>query len=536
MSLAFDEFGRPFIILREQEGKTRVTGTEAVKGSIHAAKSVARILKSSMGPKGMDKMLQSPDGDVTITNDGATILEMMEVENQIGKLMVELSKSQDHEIGDGTTGVVVAAGALLEHAEALIDMGLHPLRIAEGYEWACKVATQNLDNIKSTFAFSPSDIEPLVKTCKTTLSSKVVGRLKEQMAQICVKAVLSVADLARRDVNLDLIKVEGKVGGTMEDTRLVQGIVIDKEFSHPQMPKELKNVKIAILTCPFEPPKPKTKHKVDINSVEKYEELRAQEQQYFRDMVKRCKDSGAGLVVCQWGFDDEANHLLMHHDLPAIRWVGGVEIELLAMATGARIVPRFEELSADKLGTAGSVKEVSFGTTKDKMLVIEGCPNTNAVTIFVRGGNKMVLDEIKRSLHDALCVTRNLVRDNAIVYGGGASEISCALAVEEAANKVVDVEQYAMRAFADALESIPIALAENSGLPPIESVTAVKKRQLEEKNPHLGIDCNETGTNDMREQNIFEAVASKKSQLFLATQVCKMILKIDDIIKPSEVQ
>ncbi|KAF5836596.1 hypothetical protein DUNSADRAFT_5713 [Dunaliella salina] len=440
MSLAFDEFGRPFIILREQEGKTRVTGTEAVKGSIHAAKSVARILKSSMGPKGMDKMLQSPDGDVTITNDGATILEMMEVENQIGKLMVELSKSQDHEIGDGTTGVVVTAGALLEHAEALIDMGLHPLRIAEGYEWACKVATQNLDNIKSTFSFSPSDIEPLVKTCTTTLSSKVVGRLKEQMAQICVKAVLSVAELARRDVNLDLIKVEGKVGGTMEDTRLVQGIVIDKEFSHPQMPKELKNVKIAILTCPFEPPKPKTKHKV------------------------------------------------------------------------------------------------SFGTTKDKMLVIEGCPNTNAVTIFVRGGNKMVLDEIKRSLHDALCVTRNLVRDNAIVYGGGASEISCALAVEEAANKVVDVEQYAMRAFADALESIPIALAENSGLPPIESVTAVKKRQLEEKNPHLGIDCNETGTNDMREQNIFEAVASKKSQLFLATQVCKMILKIDDIIKPSEVQ
>ncbi|KAL6744908.1 T-complex protein, epsilon subunit [Haematococcus lacustris] len=536
MSLAFDEYGRPFIIIRDQGAKSRVKGIDAVKASIHAAKSVARILRSSLGPKGMDKMLQSPDGDVTITNDGATILEMMEVENQIGKLLVELSKSQDHEIGDGTTGVVVLAGALLEQADALLDMGIHPLRIAEGYEWACKVATENLDRIKDKFEFSKDNFQPLVKTCRTTLSSKVVGRLKDQMAEICVRAVLSVADLERRDVNLDLIKVEGKVGGTMEDTRLVEGIVIDKDFSHPQMPKELKDVKIAILTCPFEPPKPKTKHKVDIDSAEKYEALRQQEAQYFTDMVAQCKASGAGLVVCQWGFDDEANHLLMHQNLPAVRWVGGVEIELLAMATGARIVPRFSELSPDKLGTAGSVKEISFGTTKDKMLVVEGCPNTKAVTIFVRGGNKMVLDEIKRSLHDALCMARNLVRDNAIVYGGGAAEISCGLAVEEAANKVVGVEQYAMRAFADALESVPIALAENCGLPPIESLTAVKKRQLEEQNPYLGIDCNETGTNDMREQGIFEAVSSKKSQLFLATQVCKMILKIDDVIRPSEVQ
>jgi T-complex protein 1 subunit epsilon len=211
-------------------------------------------------------------------------------------------------------------------------------------------------------------------------------------------------------------------------------------------------------------------------------------------MVQLCKDSGAGLVVCQWGFDDEANHLLMHEGLPAIRWVGGVEIELLAMATGARIVPRFSELSKDKLGFAKSVREISFGTTKDKMLVIEGCPNLKAVTIFVRGGNKMVLDEIKRSLHDAICVARNLVRDNSIIYGGGSCEISCSLAVEAAAHEVIGVEQYAMRAFADALEAVPLALAENSGLAPIESLTAVRKRQMEEKNPYLGIDCNDTGS------------------------------------------
>eukprot|EP00201_Polytomella_parva_P019310 CAMPEP_0175059804 /NCGR_PEP_ID=MMETSP0052_2-20121109/12635_1 /TAXON_ID=51329 ORGANISM="Polytomella parva, Strain SAG 63-3" /NCGR_SAMPLE_ID=MMETSP0052_2 /ASSEMBLY_ACC=CAM_ASM_000194 /LENGTH=535 /DNA_ID=CAMNT_0016325393 /DNA_START=110 /DNA_END=1717 /DNA_ORIENTATION=- len=534
MSLAFDEYGRPFIIVREQERKTRVKGIEAVKASIMAGKTVGQTLRSSLGPKGMDKMLQSGDGDVTITNDGATILEMMEVENQIGKLMVELSRSQDHEIGDGTTGVVVLAGALLEKADSLLDMGMHPLRIAEGYEMACKVATENLDKIKTGFEFDKDNIEPLIKTCMTTLSSKVVGRLKRQMAEICVKAVLAVADLERRDVNLDLIKVEGKVGGKMEDTRLVEGIIIDKEFSHPQMPKELKNAKVAILTCPFEPPKPKTKHKIDIDSVEKFEALRESEQKYFTDMVQQCKDCGADLVICQWGFDDEANHLLLQHKLPAVRWVGGVEIELLAMATGARIIPRFAELSSDKLGTAGSVTEIGFGTTKDKMLVIEGCPNLKAVTIFVRGGNRMVLDEIKRSLHDAICVARNLVRDRAIVYGGGAAEISCSLAVEDAANKVIDVEHYAMRAFADALQAIPIALAENSGLPPIESLTAVKRRQLEEKNPYLGIDCNDVGTNDMREQSVFETVMGKKQQLFLATQVCKMILKIDDVIKPSD--
>lgn len=534
MSLAFDEFGRPFIIIREQERKARVKGVEALKANIMAAKAVARTLRSSLGPKGMDKMLQNQDGDVTITNDGATILELMEVENQIGRLLVELSKSQDHEIGDGTTGVVVLAGALLEQAEGLLDMGIHPLRIAEGYEMACKVATEKLDSIAQKYDFTREDNDSLIRTCMTTLSSKIVGRLKRHMAEICVKAVLSVADLERRDVNLELIKVEGKVGGKMEDTRLVEGIVIDKEFSHPQMPKDLEDVKIAILTCPFEPPKPKTKHKVEIDTVEKFETLRKAEQDYFNDMVQKCKDSGATLVICQWGFDDEANHLLMHHNLPAVRWVGGVEIELLAMATGARIVPRFQELSADKLGSAKSVKEVGFGTTKDKMLVVEGCPHMKAVTIFVRGGNRMVIDEVKRSLHDALCVARNLVRDNSIVYGGGAAEIACGLAVEDAANRVVGVEQYAMRAFSDALEAVPLALAENSGLPPIESLTAVKKAQLEQNNPYLGIDCNDVGTNDMRAQNVFETLMGKKQQLFLATQVCKMILKIDDVIKPNE--
>lgn len=268
--------------------------------------------------------------------------------------------------------------------------------------------------------------------------------------------------------------------------------------------------------------------------MEKFEALRGAEKAYFTDMVRACKASGATLVVCQWGFDDEANHLLMHEGLPAVRWVGGVEIELLALATGARIVPRFQELDASKLGSAALVKEVSFGTTRDRMLLVEGCPGSRAVTLFVRGGNKMVLEETKRSLHDALCVARNLVRDNRVVYGGGAAEMACSLAVEAAAERVGGVEQYAMRAFADALDVIPLSLAENSGLAPIASLTEVKTRQLTEGDPHLGIDCNDLGTNDMRAQNVFETLAGKRQQLQLATQVCKMILKIDDVIKPNE--
>ena len=350
------------------------------------------------------------------------------------------------------------------------------------------------------------------------------------MAEMCVKAVTGVADIGRRDVNLDLIKVEGKVGGKLEDTCLVNGIVLDKDISHPQMNKDIKDAKIAILTCPFEPPKPKTKHKVDINSAEQFQELHTTEQKYFHDMVQQCLDSGATLVICQWGFDDEANHLLMQKGLPAVRWVGGVELELIAIATGGRIVPRFQDLDSSKLGRAGSVKEVSFGTTKEKMLVIEDCANSKAVTIFVRGGNSMIIEETKRSLHDAICVARNLIRDNSIVYGGGAAEIACSIAVEAAADKVPGVEQYAMRAFADALDSVPIALAENSGLAPIDSLTYVKARQIQEKNPYLGIDCLEMGTNDMKQQNVFETLIGKKQQMLLATQVVRMILKIDDCI------
>lgn len=314
---------------------------------------------------------------------------------------------------------------------------------------------------------------------------------------------------------------------------LVKGVVVDKDFSHPQMPKELKDVNIAILTCPFEPPKPKTKHKLDVESVEDYKKLREYERETFEKMVQQVLDAGANLAICQWGFDDEANHLLLQKKLPAVRWVGGPEIELIAIATGGRIVPRFQELTQEKLGKAGLVREMTFGTTKDKMLVIEECKNSKACTIFLRGGTKMIIEEAKRSMHDALCVVRNLVRDNRVVYGGGASEISCALAVSKEADNIKTIEQYAFHAFSDALEIIPIALAENCGLNAIDTLTEIKARQVSEKNSALGVNCMENGAGDMKELHVIETLHSKKSQIQLATQLVKMILKIDDIRSPS---
>ncbi|KAI0034226.1 chaperonin Cpn60/TCP-1 family [Vararia minispora EC-137] len=533
---ATDEYGRPFIILREQAKKTRSHGVEAIKTHILAARTVANIIRTSLGPRGLDKILISPDGEITVTNDGATILGQMEVDHPIAKLLVELSKSQDDEIGDGTTGVVVLAGALLEQSEALLDRGIHPIRIADGFDRACAIAVQNLDKIADRIEYSKENTENLLKTAMTSLGSKIVSKEHQQFAQIAVDAVMQVADLERKDVLFDLIKVDGKVGGSLADTKLIKGVLIDKDMSHPQMPHSVRDARIAILTCPFEPPRPKTKHKLDVTSADEYRKLQAYEKEKFTDMIKRVKDSGANLVICQWGFDDEANHLLMQNELPAVRWVGGPEIELIAIATNGRIVPRFEDLTSEKLGHAGIVREVSFGTTRDKMMVIEECANTRAVTIFVRGSNKMIVDEAKRALHDSLCAVRNLIVDNRVVYGGAAADISCAIAVQEAADHIPTIEQYAMRAFASALDAIPLALAENSGLSPIETLAEVKSRQVKEKNSMLGIDCNNRGQNDMKKQFVYDPLISKRQQYLLATQLVRAVLKIDDVITAGEAE
>ena len=436
----------------------------------------------------------------------------------------------DEKLGTYYWGYSILAGALLEQAAELIDKGIHPIKIANGYDEACKVAVKHLDKICDEIAVSIDDRTNLLKAARTSLGSKIVSKAHQLFATIAVDAVLSVADMERKDVDFELIKVDGKIGGALEDTKLVKGVILDKDMSHPQMPRQIKDAKLAILTCPFEPPKPKTKHKLDISSVEEFKKLQTYEHDKFQEMIDYVKKSGANLVICQWGFDDEANHLLLQNNLPAVRWVGGPEIELIAIATQGRIVPRFEDLTESKLGTAGSIRELEFGTTRDRMLVIEDCANPRAVTVLVRGSNHMIVDEAKRALHDALCVVRNLVKDNRVVYGGGAAEITCSIAVAESADQRTGIDQYAFRAFSQALDSIPMALAENSGLQPIETLSSIKARQVTERNSQLGIDCLGTGTNDMKENFVIDPLIGKRQQLLLATQLTRMILKINDVI------
>lgn len=534
MSLAFDEFGKPYIIVREQTTKKRTKGLDALKVNIIAARTVANSLKTSLGPKGMDKMITSPDGDVLVTNDGATIVEKMEIVHPTASLLVELSQSQDNEIGDGTTGVVVFAGALLDQSLLLLEKGIHPLKIASGFDKACDMALQRLEQISKPVDIYEDNHENLVRTAMTALGSKIVSKYKRQLAEIAVKAVLSIADLERKDVNFDLIKITTKTGGSINDTSFVNGIVIDKDWSHPQMVKEVVDAKICILTCPFEPPKPKNKYTLNITSAKDYEELKKKEEEYFKNMVELVKQSGANVAMCQWGFDDEANHLLLQNNLPAVRWVSGTDIELLAIATGGRIVPRFSELTPEKLGKAGRVKEIEFGTMNERMLVIEELAGSKAVTILVRGSSKMIVDESKRSIHDALCVIRNLIKDSNTIVGGGACELNCAIHLKKQADNTPGVEQYAIRAFGEALEQIPLALADNSGLAPLLTLSEARAQQIQNNSHVYGVDCLGAKIGNMEEINVFETLLSKKQQFELATQVVKMILKIDDVIEKDQ--
>lgn len=529
--VAQDEMGRPFIIVRDQGKKQRKHGIEATKSHILAARSVASIVKTSLGPRGMDKILINQDGEITITNDGATILSQMDLDNEIAKLLVELSRSQDDEIGDGTTGVVVLAGALLDQALELIEKGIHPIKIANGFDEACKIACQQLDNIADDIHISADSSDAnLLKAAKTSLGSKIVSKSHDQFSQMAVDAVLAVADFERKDVDFELIKIESKVGGSIEDSSFIRGVLLEKEFSHPQMPKSVEDCRIAILTCPLEPPKPKTKHKLEISTAEEFKLLQEYEQEKFQEMINKIKESGANVVACQWGFDDEANHLLLANGLNAIRWIGGSELELLAIATNGRIVPRFEDLTPEKLGKAASIKELEFGTTRDRMLLVEDCSNSKAVTCFIRGSNQMIVDEGVRALHDSICVVRNLIRDSRVVYGGGAAELSCSLAVTDAADRQKGIDQYAFRAYAAALDTIIMTLAENSGLDPIETLSNLKSKQVNEKCSQLGVDCLGKGTNDMKELFVVDPLIGKKQQLLLATQLTRMILKINDVI------
>ncbi|KAB0387927.1 hypothetical protein FD755_002883 [Muntiacus reevesi] len=450
-TLDFDNYGGPFLIIKDQDCKSHLMVLEALKSHIMAAKAVANTVKTSLGPNGLDKMMVNKRGDMTVTNDSATLLSMMDVDHQITKLMAELSKSQDDEIGDGTTGVVV----LLEMAEQLLDLHIHPIRITDGQEQAACIIIEHLGKNSDSVFIDMKNTEPLIQIAKTTLDSKITVHCPH-----CGRH-------AARDIDFQLIKVEGKVGGWLKDTKLFKVLIVDKDFSHPQMPKQVEDAKVAILTCSFEPPNPKMKHELDVTSVEDFKALQKCEMEKFEEMIQHIKETAANLVICQWGFDDEANHLLLQNNL-------------------------FSEITAEKLGFAGL------------MLVIEQCKNSRAITVFIRGGNKMIIEEVKRSRHDALRVIGNLIPDNRMVYCRGATEITCALMVSQEADQCLALEQCAMHAFAEGLVVIPMESAENSGMNPIQTMTEVRARHV------------------------------KEQLISLVTQMVRMTLKIDDIRKPGD--
>lgn len=507
-NIIYDDLGRPI----EFSSTQRVHNKSSLTTALSVMRGITELISTSLGPNGNDKLILDQDDNVSVTNDGATILKMMDVTNPIGKMVVELSEAQDDEIGDGTTSVVLLAGELLEQAVELINRGMHPLKLINGLERISLDICKYLEDVSEKLDFK--DVLKVVKTC---LDSKI-ARKSEQIGKICVEAVEKVADFERKDVDFDLIRIEGKIGMDLNDTQLINGVVIDKEFSHPQMKKIHENVKIAVLTVPFEPPKLKTKNMLTISSVEEYQKLSEYEKMKFQEMIDSLKNAGANLVLCQWGFDDEANSLLMENNLPAIRWVGGPELEAIALHLNANIISRFEDLKSDDLGI-GNVKEISIGTQNEKIIIIESPQNkSKTVTILVRGGNQMVLEEVKRCIRDALCSVRNILKNPKIVYGGGSIEMHLS-------NYLKKFDDEISHAFGRALLKIPMILAKNSGLDPYMSIT---QSQI-----YHGIDCLGLGV-DMKKNGVMEPLISKQQQIKMAVQLVSSLLKIDDIIYINE--
>uniref|UniRef100_A0A1B6LAX1 T-complex protein 1 subunit epsilon n=1 Tax=Graphocephala atropunctata TaxID=36148 RepID=A0A1B6LAX1_9HEMI len=529
-TMCFDDYGRAFIILQDQERQARLCGLEAVRSHILAARRLADTLRSSLGPKGMDKLLVSPDGEVVITNDGATILELMDVEHEVAKLMVSLARAQDREVGDGTTGVVVLAGALLERALELLDKGVHPTRVAEGYERAARSAARHLDNISWSVTVDPENTEWLLLAAMTALSSKVASRCQAHLAELAVRAVKLTCDMTgSEDLLVNSVVLRGKSGGQIEDTKLVRGVIIGKDFAHPQMKKRFEKAKIGVFSgSALQLPKVNTKHQLNVNSSKSYDEISAYMDEWCRGVLKILIESGVELIVSAGKIDEGVIHLLLQQGISAVDEVP--DVQLVAAAVGAHVVPKIEELDTKRLGVADKVRIIDLGTVSGKFIAVERLEKAKIVTIFVRGGNEVVVEEVKRSLQDALCVIRNLIKDSSVVYGGGAAEISCSLALQEQSLSFPDLDHLVYRAFAEALDAIPTALAENAGLYPLLVLTELKAGHK----PSRGVDCALTGDCDMHKQGVVEGLQAKKHQLVLATQLAKMVLKIDDVRGPKD--
>ena len=513
----------PILVLKE--GTQRETGKDAQKKNIEVAKAIADAVRTTLGPKGMDKMLVDSLGDIVITNDGATILKEIDAAHPTAKMMVEVAKSQDTEVGDGTTTAVVLAGELLKNAEELLDQNVHPTVITNGYHLALQKALELLPEL----GIKVDNDEILKEIAMTAMTGKNVGDAKEYLSELAVKAVKSVAEEVdgKTVVDVDNIKVEKKQGGGIRDTELIDGIVLDKEKVHPRMPKRIENAKIALINTGFEVKKTEISAKIQINDPSQIQAFLDQEAEEIKKMVEKVKEVGANVVLCQKAIDDLAQHYMAKYGIYAVRRIKKSDMEKLAKATGAKIVTNLEDLSAEDLGYAKVVEERKIG--EDNMTFITGCKNPKAVSILIRGGTEHVVDEVERALHDALKVVGVALEDGVAVPGGGATEIELAMKLRDYAPSVGGREQLAIERFADALEIIPRTLAENAGMDAIDVIMKLKAdHQNNEK--HAGVDVLDGNIADMVEKKVIEPLRVKKQAIESATEVATMILRIDDVI------
>ncbi|MCE4624779.1 MAG: TCP-1/cpn60 chaperonin family protein [Desulfurococcales archaeon] len=520
--------GVPVLILKE--GTQRTYGREALRSNILAAKVLAELLKTSLGPRGLDKMLVDAFGDIVITNDGATIVKEMEVQHPAAKLLVEVAKAQDAEVGDGTTSVVVLAGTMLEKAEKLLDQNIHPTIIISGYIKAMKKALEVLDTIGEPI--NVEDDTVLRRIAETTLSSKIIGHgpEREKIIDIVIKAIRTVAEPTDGGykVDLDYIKIEKKKGGSLLDSQLVRGVVIDKEVVHPKMPRLKRNAKILVLDAPLEIQKPDITTKIRVTNIDELDRFLEEETKLLKEMVDKIAEIGADVVITQKGIDEVAQHFLAKHGIMAVRRVKRSDIEKIARATGAKIVTSLRDLKPEDLGYADLVEERKVG--EDKMIFIEGTKEPKAVTILLRGANDMLLDEAERNVNDALHALRNILREPKIVGGGGAVEMELAEKLRDYARTVGGKEQMAIEAYAEALEVIPTVLAESAGMDALDVILQLKTLH-NQGYKFAGVNVMEGKIEeDMLKINVYEPILVKKQVIKSASEAAISLLKIDDVI------
>jgi len=517
---------KPILIL--PEGATRLVGRDAKRMNIAAAKIIAEAVRTTLGPRGMDKMMVDTLGDVTITNDGVTILKEMDVEHPAAKMMVEVAKTMDEEVKDGTTTAVVVAGALLHQAEKLLDQGIHPMIIVTGYRMAADKAREILEELAEKTSIE--DGQTLQKIAITSMTGKKSEGAKEKLAELAVEAIRRVADKVdgKYRVDLDHVGIEKKAGGSMEDSQIVNGLILDKERVHPGMPEVVKNAKIALLDLPLEIKKTETDAEIRVTRPEQLRAFLDQEEKMLKEMVDKIASVGANVVFCQKGIDDLAQHYLAKAKILAARRVKKSDMEKLSRATGGKVVTSLEDLTPAELGKAGLVEEKKIGDKK--FIFVRECENPKAVGILVRGGSEHVTDEIERGLTDALGVVAAAVEDNRYVCGGGAPEMALATKLRDYADTVGGREALAVRAFAEALEIIPKTLAENAGMDSVDILVELRARHGKPDGKYYGVDVYGGKIEDMRKLGVCEPLRVKTQAIKSAAEAAIMILRIDDVI------